>query len=325
MTGSTASAQPSALSRERNLILAALLALAAAAWALLVWQWAVADGDMALTMGMGAPLFMAMWVAMMVAMMFPTAAPMILMFARVQANRRERGQAFVPTWVFVSSYLVVWTLFGLLAYGVAVGAERLADQSAWLSENAARIGGGVLIAAGLYQLSPLKRACVAKCRTPLTFIMGSWRDGRAGAFRMGLEHGLYCLGCCWLLFVILFPLGVMNVGAMLLIALLIFAEKSLPLGRQLGRLAAVALVAYGAAVVFVPEALPTFMDDSAMAEDAGGPMDGGTSIRCQAVWTNDQPLDGAPCLSEPSSVSCPGHDDRSHRRGPAATERVRPR
>lgn len=247
--------------RERNLILASLLVLAAAAWALLLWQSLADDGGMAmgLTMGMAAPLFIAMWVAMMVAMMFPASAPMILMFARVHAGKRERGQPFVPTWVFVASYMVVWTLSGVVAYGAAVGAEELAKQWIWLMDNAARFGGGVLILAGLYQLSPLKRSCLSKCRTPLNFILGSWRDGYAGSFHMGLEHGAYCLGCCWLLFVILFPLGVMNVGAMVAITLLIFAEKSLPRGGQIAHVAAVALVAYGALIVFLPDALPTMM------------------------------------------------------------------
>ena len=246
---------------QRNLILASLLVLAAAAWLLLAWQSLADDGEMAmgLTMGMAAPLFMAMWVAMMVAMMFPASAPMILMFARVHAGKRERGQPFVPTWVFVTSYMVIWTLTGAVAYGVAVGSEELAKQWLWLMDNAARIGGGVLVLAGVYQLSPLKRSCLSKCRTPLDFILGSWRDGYVGSFRMGLEHGAYCLGCCWLLFVILFPLGVMNVGAMVAITLLIFAEKSLSRGGQIAQAAAVALVTYGALVVFVPDALPTMM------------------------------------------------------------------
>jgi predicted metal-binding membrane protein len=264
MATTTASSYP--LVRERNVILATLLLLAAGAWALLVWQWATSDGDMSLTMGMGAPLFIAIWVAMMVAMMFPTAAPMVLTFARVHETRKAQGRPFVSTWVFTASYLVVWTLFGMLAYGVAVGLGDLADQSAWLMNNAARIGGGVLILAGLYQLSPLKYACLSKCRTPLSFILSSWRDGYAGSFRMGMEHGLYCLGCCWMLFVILFPLGVMNVGAMALITLLIFAEKSTPIGRQTAQFASLGLIAYGALVVFVPDLLPTMMS-----------MDGGSS------------------------------------------------
>ncbi|MBI1885274.1 MAG: DUF2182 domain-containing protein [Chloroflexi bacterium] len=256
----SAATAPYSLRPQRNLILGSLLLLAGAGWGVLVWQSSTMDDEtMGLTMGMGAPLFVATWVAMMVAMMFPTAAPMILTFARVQARRQERGVAFVPTWVFAASYLVVWTVFGVVAYGVAAGAEKLAEQSMGLMDNAGRIGGGVLIFAGLYQLSPLKSACLSRCRGPLDFILNSWRDGYGGSFMMGLEHGAYCLGCCWLLFVILFPLGVMNVGAMALITLLIFAEKSLPLGRQIGGLAAAGLVAYGALVIAVPDALPTML------------------------------------------------------------------
>lgn len=259
------------LLRERNAILVGLLALAAGAWALLVWQWASASDEdmMSLTMGMGAPLFIAIWVAMMVAMMFPTAAPMIMTFARVQENRREQGRPFVPVWVFTGSYLVVWTLFGVVAYGVAAGLQGLGDGSGWLMDNAGRIGGGVLILAGLYQLSPLKYACLTKCRTPFAFILTSWRDGHLGSFRMGFEHGLYCLGCCWMLFVILFPLGIMNVGAMALITLLIFAEKSTPLGRQAAAFASVALIVYGALVVFMPDLLPM-----TMSSGSGGAMSG---------------------------------------------------
>ena len=268
-TASAAASYP--LARERNAILASLLLLAAGAWALLVWRWAIMDdGDMmSLTMGMSAPLFIAIWIAMMVAMMFPTAAPMILTFARVQSNRREQGRPFVPAWIFVGSYLVVWTLAGLVAFAAATGIEALAGRVDWLSDNAGRIGGGVIVLAGLYQLSPLKRACLTKCRAPHSFILTSWRDGNWGAFRMGAEHGLFCLGCCWLLFVILFPLGMMNVGAMALITLLIFAEKSTPIGRQMATLASLGLVVFGAIVLFVPDLLPTVM-----SADGGQSMDG---------------------------------------------------
>lgn len=247
------------MARERNLILGSLLVLAAASWALLAWQRAVTDNEMWLTMGMEAPLFMATWVVMMVAMMFPTAAPMIFTFARVHGEKRRRGQPFVPSFVFVSSYLAVWVVFGVLAYGAAVGAERLAEQSMWLMDNAVRIAGGVLILAGLYQLSPLKRACLTKCRTPMSFILGSWRDGYAGSFRMGLEHGVYCLGCCWLLMVLLFPLGVMNVAAMALVTLAMFAEQSTPFGRGVAGVVALGLAVYGMVVLIVPRVLPTMM------------------------------------------------------------------
>jgi predicted metal-binding membrane protein len=255
-----------ALRRQRNLILASLLILATAAWALLVWQATRSDSEAAMspTMGMGAALWLAIWVAMMVAVMFPTAAPMILMFAHVHAAKQQREQPFVPTWVFVSAYLLVWAVAGVLAYAAAVAGEALASQSMWVMVNAGRLGGGILILAGLYQLSPLKHLCLAKCRSPLAFIMRSWRDGYGGAFRMGLEHGAYCLGCCWLLFVILFPLGMLNIAAMAAITLLIFAEKSLPLGPRVGVVGAAFLVGYGVLAVFVPEVLPTMLPDQGM-------------------------------------------------------------
>lgn len=256
----TAAATAYPLTKERNLILALLLVLAAAAWAVLIWQASMMDDeDMGLTMGMDAALFLALWVAMMVAIMFPTAAPMILTFARAQANRRQQGRVFVPTWLFVGSYIALWSATGLVAYGAAALGDELARGSMWVMDNAGRIGGGALIVAGMYQLSPLKRACLTKCRTPMSFILSSWRDGNAGAIRMGLEHGAYCLGCCWMLFVILFPLGVMNVAAMALLAAVIFAEKSFAIGPKIAQGAALILVVYGAIVVAVPDALPTMM------------------------------------------------------------------
>jgi predicted metal-binding membrane protein len=124
------------------------------------------DMENMLTMDMGVPLFLAIWVAMMVAMMFPTAAPMILTFAKVQQGKQQRGKPYVPTWVFVGAYLAIWTAFGALAYAAALGATELAGNSMWVMDNAARIGGGVLILAGLYQVSPLKNICLSKCRTP---------------------------------------------------------------------------------------------------------------------------------------------------------------
>ena len=246
---------------QRNVILGLLLALAAAAWAALVWQGPSGDIDMAMdspTMGLRAPLFLTTWVIMMVAMMFPTAAPMIVAFHTVQAGKRQRGEAFVSTWIFVAAYLLVWSLSGVAAYAGALAAEAVAARTALSPATGARIGGAVLVAAGLYQLTPLKDLCLSKCRTPITFVMTSWRDGAAGALRMGLLHGVYCLGCCWLLFVILFPLGIMNIAAMAVITLVIFAEKTLPWGRAAARTAAAALIVCGSIVVAAPQLLPTF-------------------------------------------------------------------
>jgi len=248
------------LARARALILGSLLVLAAAAWAVLVWQSSMSeDLENMLTMDMGALPFLAIWMAMMVAMMFPTAAPMILTFASVQQNKQQGGKPYVPTWIFVSSYLAIWMTFGAIAYVAALGATELADDSMWVMDNAARIGGAVLIVAGLYQLSPLKNICLAKCRAPMSFVLTSWRDGYGGALRMGLQHAVYCLGYCWLFFVIVFPLGMMNVVLLAVIVLLIFAEKSLPFGHWASQLGAAALVAYGTLVMLVPDALPTAM------------------------------------------------------------------
>jgi len=262
------------LARPRNSILVGLLVLSAIGWVLVVWQ-AGSDTSMSmrggtgggmgsgmetgldLTMGMAAPLFLAMWVAMMVAMMFPAAAPMVLLFDRVERGKREAGRSFVPTAYFVGAYLAIWTAFGVLAFALAVVVDRLVTNAGWDTGQWARFGGILLIAAGLYQLTPLKDVCLSKCQSPMSFLMTSWRNGKVGAIQMGLLHGGYCLGCCWLLFVILLPLGVMNVAAMVVIALLVFGEKTLPVGSRIARAAALVLVVYGVVVTLSPGALPT--------------------------------------------------------------------
>jgi predicted metal-binding membrane protein len=243
--------------RDRNLVLISLWVLAGVSWLIVIRQFGTRMAmDTGWTMGMRVPLFMAMWTVMMVAMMFPTAAPMILTFARISAGKRQQGQAFVPAWVFISAYLLVWIFFGVLAYLAAAGVDWLVSQSMWWKDHAVRLGGAAVALAGLYQFSPLKHICLSKCRTPLGFILGFWRDGYVGAFTMGLRHGGYCLGCCWLLFLMLFPLGVMNVIAMVLVTTLIFAEKALPFGEHVARIAGLTLLVYGAFVFFFPPSMP---------------------------------------------------------------------
>jgi predicted metal-binding membrane protein len=276
----TAAVDAPALHGERRFLLLTLSGLAVVGWAVVIWQSITMDGtdhasmhmdmdmdmdmhmDMAmggidLTMGMAAPLFLAMWVAMMVGMMFPAAAPMILAFERSQSRKRAAGAPFTPTWMFVAPYLAVWSLFGLLGYGLALTFEELTEDTVWAADDVSRIAAGFLIAAGLYQLSPLKRVCLSRCRTPLSFMLSYWRDGRRGALTMGLRHGLYCLGCCWVLFLLLFPIGVMNVAAMVAVTALVFAEKALPGGERVALAAAVVLVVYGALAMAVPDLLPT--------------------------------------------------------------------
>ena len=218
--------------------------------------------------GLRAPLFLASWVIMMVAMMFPTAAPMILTFHRVQAGNRQLRDAFVTTWVFVAAYLFVWTCAGMAAYDGMLAAEIAAARVGLPPATTAQIGGAIIMVAGIYELTPLKYVCLSKCRKPMDFIVTSWRDGATSALEMGLLHGAYCLGCCWLLFVILFPLGIMNLGAMAAVTLLIFAEKTLPWPRVAPYSAAVALVLYGVLVITSPQLLPTFQQDGDAAMPA---------------------------------------------------------
>jgi len=245
------------LQRERPFILTLLLVLVAASWAILLWQSRTAQGmGGGLTMGMGATLFLAIWVVMMVAMMFPSAVPVILAVARVQRDTGSFRYAFAPTGVFVGAYLLIWTLFGGLAYLGALAASELAQQGPWIMMNAARIGGSILVLAGIYQLTSLKRVCLAKCRAPQDFILHSWGKGYSGSLRMGHKYGIYCLGSYWLLFVLLFPLGIMNIAAMALLTVLIFAEKCFPLGARIAQFAALALILYGTLVIVVPAVLP---------------------------------------------------------------------
>ena len=262
-------AQSDPMARQRDGILVLLLALAAASWAVLVWQ--QYDTNMSMTMAyttmasiLGLRLFLMFWVIMMVAMMLPTAAPAILTFHRAQAGNRQLYDAFASTWVFVGGYLLVWAYAGIAAYAGVLVAEIAAERAVLHPTIAAQIGGAILLVAGIYQLTPIKEICLSKCRTSIDFIMTSSRVGTADALPIGLLHGVYCLGCCWLLFVTLFPLG-MSVEAMAGVTLVIFAEKTLPWPTLAPRITAVALVLYGALVIASPQLLPTFqkMDGSA--------------------------------------------------------------
>jgi predicted metal-binding membrane protein len=165
------------------------------------------------------------WVVMMAAMMFPSIAPMVLMHRSLQAGRRAHGQKIAAgtTAVFVAGYLAVWTASGLLAYG-ALKLGRAVDGGFLAWHRAGRwAAAGFLLAAAVYELTPVKAACLTRCRSPLAFLLGSWRDGRVGALSMGVKHGAWCLGCCWLLMVGLFALGAMSITWMIVISALIAA------------------------------------------------------------------------------------------------------
>lgn len=195
--------------------------------------------------GLDFLLMFLMWAVMMVGMMVPTAIPMTLIYAAVVRNASRRGETLAPTAVFVGGYVAVWTLFSL---GATV-AQWALDQAALLSpmmvSSSPVLGSILLMAAGIYQLTPAKQACLRHCRAPAHFIAGRRRPGIGGAFRMGLEHGAYCLGCCWILMGLLFVGGVMNLLWIAAITVFVLFEKVLPFGESGGRLAGWLMIVAG--------------------------------------------------------------------------------
>jgi len=189
-----------------------------------------------------------MWAVMMVGMMLPSATPATLVYAAVARKAEREGAPVAPVAAFVAGYLATWTLFGLAATLAQWGLERAALLSPMLVATSPRLGAALLIAAGVYQLTPFKDACLAHCRSPAHFIAEHWRPGPAGALRMGLEHGAFCLGCCWVLMGLLFFGGVMNLVWIAAIALFVLLEKAVPFGAGGGRWAGVAMILAGALV-----------------------------------------------------------------------------
>jgi predicted metal-binding membrane protein len=261
--------------REQWLLLVALLGFA-------VIGWIVSDermGGMSSGPGMdlgGVGFFVTVWVVMMAAMMFPSVAPTVMLYHRLRApahGKPERAPR-EATVLFVVGYVAVWGAVGLLAYALL---ELLAtiefDAIAW-DRNGPYVAGGVIVAAALYQLTPLKNVCLTHCRSPLMFLAEHWRNGRLGALRIGAEHGAWCVGCCWALMAALFAVGVMSLGWMAFVAALIAAEKLLPWRRFANLGVAAVLLVLGLAVAFFPEQVPGLMSTS----DAATPGDGGMQM-----------------------------------------------
>ena len=255
----TASPLEHALRRDRVVVVAAIVIIAAIAWAYTVYlaEFGMGTGDMQMGMGMamadlrswsGADfaLMYVMWLVMMVAMMAPSAAPMLLMFAAVNRKRRERAAPYVPTMVFMAGYVIVWGAFSLAATLGNFGLHQASLLSSMMgASTSGYLGGALLLVAGVFQWSPLKYACLKQCRTPMGFMMTSWRDGQGGALRMGLEHGAYCLGCCWAVMLLLFVLGIMNLVWIAALAAFVLAEKVAPKGEWVSRATGVLMVGWG--------------------------------------------------------------------------------
>jgi predicted metal-binding membrane protein len=186
-----------------------------------------------------------MWAIMMVAMMFPAATPMILMFTTV--NQRQGGiqEPIIPTGLFVLGYFLVWTAYSALAAMAQYGLHLSALLTHHLVITSPFLGGVLLVGAGVFQWTPFRDACMSKCRSPLGFLMAEWREGRLGALIMGLKHGAYCVGCCWLLMLLSFVLGIMNMVWMAIVSVFMMVEKAYPGSQWLSRTAGLILVACG--------------------------------------------------------------------------------
>jgi predicted metal-binding membrane protein len=195
--------------------------------------------------------FVGVWVVMMAAMMLPSVSPTIALYSRMTRSRSP-----VAALVFTSGYLLTWTIAGFVAYAVSdVGGSVFGGSLAW--DRAGRwVAGGILVVAALYELTPLKDACLGKCRSPLGFLLGSWRGGLSGSLQMGAKHGTWCVGCCWALMAALFALGVMSVAWMAFVGALIAAEKTLPWRRAVTRGTAAALIILGVLLIAAPDAIP---------------------------------------------------------------------
>ena len=252
-----------ALRRDRQVVIAALGAVIGAAW---LWLALGAGTGMNAAPAMNRPampgttgmimqpaawtagyagVIFAMWWVMMVAMMLPGAAPMLLLFARANRAQKARDRPYVATGIFAGGYLAAWGGFSALAALLQAGLEQLDLLSPIMTTTSWWLGGAILLAAGLWQLTPVKRVCLRHCRSPLSFLAQKWRPGRLGAFRMGLEHGTFCLGCCWFLMGLLFFGGIMNLFWIAGLAGFVLLEKTIPMGHWIGRIAGIGAAAWG--------------------------------------------------------------------------------
>ena len=255
------------LRRDRIIVAAALAALTALAWTYVLWLAADMNmGGKEMTgfrmvpagMGIMAPATapwqaiefvyaFAMWAVMMVGMMTPSAAPMILIYARLGRQASAQGKPFAAAGWFATGYLLTWVGFALVATGAQWVLERTASLDQTMASTSQAFGGIVLIAAGVYQWTPLKDKCLAQCQSPLLFIQreGGFRRDPSDSLLLGLRHGAYCVGCCWVLMTLLFVGGVMNVLWIATISAFVLIEKIVPVGRLISRIAGAGFVAAG--------------------------------------------------------------------------------
>jgi predicted metal-binding membrane protein len=312
MTAADDTVLEAVLRRDRQVVVATLVAVIAMAW---IWTllgagtgmsamdmlpgpgaegMAVMMAPAAWTLGYAGIMF-TMWWVMMAAMMLPSAAPILLLFARINRKEKSAGRPFIPTGIFAAGYLVAWGGFSALATGLQWSLEWLGLLSPMMVTTSYWLGGAILLAAGVWQLTPIKAICLRHCRSPMGFLVQSWRPGRGGAFRMGLEHGSFCLGCCWFLMGLLFFGGIMNLFWIIGLAAFILVEKTVPMGSWIGRSVGVGIAAWGV-LLLATTTLTIAAPNDYRFEVVGAPtgIPGTTTVVVRLVRASDnKPVDGA--------------------------------
>jgi len=245
-----------AVKRDRQLALGGLIAVIASCWAYLLVGAGMDMGNMSAVMGSGWTiryflLVLTMWWVMMLAMMLPSAAPTILLYAALARSGARDGQSVTPTGVFAAGYAIAWGVFSLAATALQWRLEESDLLDSMMQSTSVPLGAALLIGAGVYQLTPLKQACLRHCRSPIEFLGRRWQSGAVGALSMGIEHGLFCLGCCWVLMGLLFYAGVMNLVWIGVLALYVMLEKLAPAGHWIGHFGGIALIIWGATTALI--------------------------------------------------------------------------
>jgi predicted metal-binding membrane protein len=327
------------LRRDRQVVVGALIVVIALSWIWILLGAGTGMPAIDMVLGSGpdrmarmmapamwtlgyAGIMFTMWWVMMAAMMLPSAAPILLLFARINRKEKSVGRPFIPTGIFAAGYLVAWGAFSGLATGLQWALERLGLLSPMMAATSYWLGGAILLAAGVWQLTPIKGICLRHCRSPMGFLVQSWRPGRAGAFRMGLVYGSFCLGCCWFLMGLLFFGGIMNLFWIIGLAAFVLLEKTVPMGSWIGRIVGVGIAAWGAlllATTTLTIAAPNEYRFEVIDAPTGVP--GTTTVAVRLLHASDnKPVDNATIVEAKTDMGPAGMAEMSGKVTPAASD-----
>jgi predicted metal-binding membrane protein len=327
------------LRRDRLAVVAALFAVITMAWVWILFGAGTGMSAMEMLAGPGADgmagmmapavwtvgyacIMFSMWWVMMAAMMLPSAAPILLLFARINRKQKAAGRPFIPTGIFASGYLVAWGGFSLLATGLQWELERLGLLSPMMVTTNYWLGRAILIAAGVWQLTPIKGMCLRHCRSPMGFLVQSWRPGRGGAFRIGLEHGSFCLGCCWFLMGLLFFGGIMNLFWISGLAVFVLLEKTVPMGSWIGRIVGVGIAGWGVLLLAGTLTVAAPNDYRFLVVDAPVSAPGKTMVAVHLIRVADnKPVDDATIVEAKTDMGPGGTAEMSGKVTPVASHR----